>query len=227
MTVARPMPTDNLSSTPLLSAKTLLKLTAICLFLALVTLAFSLSGRWFGKNLALAGQTTSTEIQDIFIGQDHLKLPANVIRFAEQRVTGRAERVDLYLTWPDLKGYSVENSHVFNDVAKSDGLIFLQIAQSTMSRDMSGRLEPIYRQLFDGAPLPGPAGLERHRMQATSGYQQETFFTGRRQGYATFTVRCIMPADAAHATSADCQRDIHVGNDLVVLYRFSSELLPY
>jgi len=35
-----------------------------------------------------------------------------------------------------------------------------------------------------------------------------------------------MPADEKQSTSADCQRDIHIGRDLSVLYRFSSRLLP-
>jgi hypothetical protein len=36
----------------------------------------------------------------------------------------------------------------------------------------------------------------------------------------------MMPTDETRSTSADCQRDIHIGSDLSVLYRFSSRLLP-
>jgi hypothetical protein len=39
-------------------------------------------------------------------------------------------------------------------------------------------------------------------------------------------VRCLLPDTPAAATSGDCQRDIAVGQDLSVLYRFSSARLP-
>jgi hypothetical protein len=38
-------------------------------------------------------------------------------------------------------------------------------------------------------------------------------------------VRCVLPAAGERATSGDCQRDIHIGQDLTILYRFSSALL--
>lgn len=214
------------SSTPLMSVGLFYKLIGGAVALALVTAGISTAGRWYGEELALAGHTASTEPYDIFIGQDHLRLPANTIRFEEQRATGIAERVDLYLTWPGMAGYSDDARAVFNDVKTPDKLLFLQISQSTMSRDMSGRIAPIYRHLFEGAGTPGPAGLTRHRMKETSGYGKETFFTASRPDADPYAVRCLMPETPAQSTSADCQRDVHAGNDLVVLYRFSSQLLP-
>ncbi|OBZ96396.1 membrane protein [Pararhizobium polonicum] len=211
---------------PLISARFVYGLTAVIVGLAALTAAISLAGRWYGDRLALAGHTTSTEANDIFIGQDHLRLPSNVIRFEQQRITGIAERADLYLTWPGLQGYTDETRARFNDVNHPESLIFLDISQSTMSRDMSGRIEPIYQHLFEGAPLPGPAGLVRHDMKANSGYGQEVFFTANRDSDTPYAVRCILPATPDLSTSADCQRDIHAGRDLVVLYRFSSQLLP-
>lgn len=222
---ANPAATDE-DHGPLISARFVYGLTAVVASLALLTAGISVAGRWYGENLALAGHTTSTENNDIFIGLDHLRLPSNVIRFEEQRVTGVAERADLYLTWPGMQGYTDNTRTLFNDVNHPGKLIFLDISQSTMSRDMSGRLEPIYQHLFDGTALPGPAGLQRHAMKESSGYGQEVFFTADRGGDTPYTVRCILPATPAASTSADCQRDIHAGRDLVVLYRFSSQLLP-
>lgn len=210
----------------LISPRFLYALTAVIVGFAALTATISLAGRRYGENLALAGHSTSTEINDIIIGQDHLRLPSNVIRFEQQRMTGVAERADLYLTWPGLQGYTGETRARFNDVNHPESLIFLDISQSTMSRDMSGRIEPIYQHLFSGAPLPAPAGLVGHTMKENSGYGQEVFFTAERDGNTPYAVRCIMPATPATSTSADCQRDIHAGRDLVVLYRFSSQLLP-
>lgn len=211
---------------PLLSSRFAYRITTIVGLLAVLAVAISFTGRWFGENLALAGHTSSLETYDIFIGQDHLRLPANVIRFESQRMTRVAERVDLYLTWPTLAGYSDETRHLFNDFDHPEKLIFLQVAQSTMSRDMSGRLEPIYRHLFEGAPRAGPAGLARYDAKASSSYAGEVFFTASRLARRPYIVRCLLPEDLAASSSADCQRDIHAGKDLIVLYRFSSKLLP-
>lgn len=211
---------------PFLGRGFALRLGGLLAGLALGTAAILTAGPWWGETLALAGHTASSETYDLFIGQDHLRLPANVMRFAEQRATGTAERVDLYATWPEMLGYSDDRRDRFNDVRRPDQLIFLQISQSTMSRDMSGRVAPIYRFLFEGPATKGPAGLTAHRLRENSGYGHETLFTGedgRADGYA---VRCIIPADPSLSTAADCQRDVHAGKDLVVVYRFSSQLLP-
>lgn len=211
---------------PLLSPRFVYKITAIIGLLAALAVAISFAGRWLGEDLALAGHTSSRETYDIFIGQDHLRLPANAIRFEDQRATRIAERVDLYLTWPAVKGYSDETRHFFNDVNHPENLIFVQIAQSTMSRDMSGRLDAIYDHFFEGAPRAGPAGLVRHEAKANSSYAGETFFTAARPLRTPYALRCILPASGATSSSADCQRDVHMGKDLTVLYRFSSKLLP-
>ena len=211
---------------PLLSTRFVYRVTAIVVVLAGLTAAIAFAGRWFGENLALAGHIASRETYDIFIGQDHLRLPANMIRFEAQRATSIVGRVDVYLTWPGLEGYSDENRDLFNDVDAPENLIFLQISQSTMSRDMSGRLEPIYTQVFDGAPSPGPNGLQLHATKTASSYAGEVFYTAERTGQAPYVVRCLKSDAQTISTSADCQRDIHAGKDLVVLYRFANKLLP-
>ncbi|WEX87324.1 hypothetical protein PZN02_003704 [Sinorhizobium garamanticum] len=211
---------------PLLSPRLLYKVTAVVALLAALTTIVSLSGHRLGEKLALAGHTSSQEIYDIFIGQDHLRLPANMIRFESQRGTSIAERIDLYLTWPALEGYGENTRNLFDDINRPENLIFLQLSQSTMSQDMSGRLEPIYRHVLSNEVLPGPAGLVRHDAKSNTSYAGEVFFTADRAGRPPYVLRCTLPADAEASTSADCQRDVHVGKDLTALYRFSSKLLP-
>ncbi|WP_117191097.1 hypothetical protein [Rhizobium terrae] len=210
---------------PLISNRFLYRLTAVITVLALLTAAIGIAGRWFGERIALAGHTDSTEQFSIRIGQDTLDLAANTIRFRDQRLNGSAERVDLYLTWPELKGYEPDLRSRFDDVAQSSSLVFLQLSQSTMSRDMSGRLDPIYSKLFEGAPQEVNFGLTLHRLQADSGYGSEVVLTAPRPGGPDYVVRCLLPGEGERPTSGDCQRDIHVGQDLSVLYRFSSTLL--
>jgi hypothetical protein len=210
---------------PLISTRFLCRLTAIVAVLALMTAAISIGGQWFGQRISLAGHTDSTEDYLINIGQDGLRLPANTIRFREQRRAGNAERVDLYLAWPEMQGYSRKLRQRFDDVSQPASLIFLQLSQSTMSRDMSGRLDPIYAHLFDGAAVPAAFGLTLHHLRADSGFGEEVVLTAPRTGAPDYVVRCLIPKSGDKPTSGDCQRDIRVGQDLTVLYRFSSAVL--
>ncbi len=210
---------------PLISDRLMLRLTVAGILLVLMTLALSIGGRWLGERMALGGHSESGTMLAVTIGEDRLQIPENTIRFAEQRQSGPTERIDLYLTWPGLLGYSHEQRASFDNTDRPDLLIFLQISQSTMSKDMSGRLEPIYTQLFDGPPEPYGNGLTLHHLKNTSGYGQEVLLTAEPAGRLPFVVRCLLPSAGERATSGDCQRDIHVGRDLTVLYRFSSNLL--
>ncbi|WP_301557805.1 hypothetical protein [Rhizobium sp. SSA_523] len=217
---------------PLLSNALLARLTAGLVVLALAVAAISLGGRWYGQQLTLAGHTASTEIFDIAIGNDRLRTPANIIRFPEQRRSGAAERLNLYLTWPDMQGYSLERRERFDQLSFADSLLFLEITEATMSRDMSGRLEPIYQRLFDKEPVDAGHGLMLHHLRSESGYGDEVILTGKRPGRPDYVVRCILaPAKETGGSgretsgSGDCQRDIHMGSGLNVLYRFSSSRL--
>jgi len=210
---------------PLISDRFLQRLTLATILLVTITLAISIGGRWLGQRMALGGHSESGAMLAVTIGEDTLQVPENTIRFAEQRHSGPAERIDLYLTWPGMMGYGHDRRDSFDNVERSDLLIFLQISQSTMSKDMSGRLEPIYTQLFDGAPVPYGNGLTLHHLKNTSGYGEEVLLTAERPGKQPFVVRCLLPSATGHATSGDCQRDVHIGSDLTTLYRFSSSLL--
>lgn len=210
---------------PLISNRSLFRLTAVIAVLAAITATISIGGRWYGQHMALGGHTTSTEIFNIKIGKDTIALAANTIRTREQRRSGFQERADIYLTWPDLQGYSDEQKAHFNATSGPGSLLFLQLSQATMSRDMSGRLEPIYALMFEGDPSPADHGLTMHRLRADSGYGNEVIYTAQRAGLPDYVVRCLVPAQGQAPTGGDCQRDIRLGRDLSVLYRFSTTIL--
>lgn len=210
---------------PLVSSGFVYRLTAGVAVLAALTVAITIGGHWLGEKISLAGHTIDTKPISVTIGDDTIRLAANTIRFPSERVDGTAERVDLYLTWPQMQGYSEADRMRFDDISQSSSLIFLQMSQSTMSRDMSGRLEPIYSQLMDGAAYAGPFDLTAHRLRADAGYNGEVLLTAPRPGEPDYAVRCLLPSSPALATSGDCQRDVKVGKDLSVLYRFSSNQL--
>lgn len=210
---------------PLISTRFLVAATCLVLFLAIASSAISYAGRIYGERLSLAGHSESREILSITIGRDLLRLPTNTIRFEQQRVSGPAEQVDLYLLWPEMTGYEKGLRRRFDDLTQEQSLIFLQISQSTMSRDMSGRVSAIYAHLLQPRSESGPAGLTLRRFEPGTGYDGETLLTASRIGEDDYAVRCLLPAKASQATDGDCQRDIHVGEDLTVLYRFSSRRL--
>jgi hypothetical protein len=217
--------TSTIDEQPLISSGLVYRLTAGVAVLAALTVAITIGGRWLGENISLAGHTDSIKPITMTIGEDTLRLGANTIRFPSERVSGSAERVDLYLTWPQMQGYSDADRLRFDDISQSSSLIFLQLSQSTMLRDMSGRLEPIYSHLTEGQAFTGPHGLTAHPLRADAGYSGEVLLTAARAGEPDYVVRCILPASPDLATSGDCQRDVKVGKDLSVLYRFSANQL--
>jgi hypothetical protein len=211
---------------PLLSTALLWKIVAGLAALAVTSLLLSFAATRYGAWLAQDGRTESEEPIAVTIGQDTLVLPANMFRFPEQRKSGASDQIDLVVTWPEMTGYTAATANRFNKAADDGNLLFLQYSQSVMSRDMSGRLEPIYKRLFMGEPQPGPAGLSIHHLDPKAGYGEEVILTGDATSENPFVARCILPKADKDATSSDCQRDIHVGKDLTLLYRFSSALLP-
>ncbi|MDQ0455978.1 hypothetical protein [Rhizobium paknamense] len=193
--------------------------------LALVSLSLTLFGGRLSALLDTATYSETTSPHWVTIGLDRLAVEENAFRFARQRQDGAASRLDLVVSWPEMTGFSAETRLRFTDPAQAPGLLFLQLTQSVMSRDMSGRMGPIYAQLFEGAEEAGPFGLTIHRFRKGAGYDGEIMYSAPRPGQPDYAVRCIDAANGAFQITADCQRDLHLGRDLTVLYRFSSRHL--
>lgn len=215
---------------PLLSPRFIWKVTAVVAALCLVTIAIAATGRVVGESIVQAGNTTDTTMHEIVVGNDVIRLPSNVICFEAQRVSGVQAAVDTYFAWPGMAGYSAATRDIFNQTRSADGLIFARIAQATMSRDMSGRFAPIYRRVIDGSPAAGPNGLDSYRMRSGVGYANELIYVERGGDPAPYVVRCLVEDAATEpdfTTKTGCQRDIALGGDLSVTYRFSIDLLPH
>lgn len=214
---------------PLLSSRFVWKLTAIVAVLSLITAAITLTGRMIGGSIALAGNTTDETEFEIVIGHDVLNLPANVIRFESQRVSGVQDAVDMFFAWPSMSGYSLDKRDIFNQTGSASGLVFARVTQATMSRDMSGRVAPIYQRLAEGQPKAGPSGLDSIRLRSGAGYANELMYIERGTKTEPYAVRCLVEDTSLatdYMTRTGCQRDISIGEDLSVTYRFSIELLP-
>jgi hypothetical protein len=192
--------------------------------LALLSVTISVCGKWLGKSIAMAGHTDDTTIHEIVIGNNVISAPANAIRFERDRLDRVADRLDLYLHWPDMRGYSEAVRDDFNNVKGAKRIVFVSFEPRMMTRDMSGRFEPIYRSLTDTPGERGPAGITYFNFSKKSGYVNEVLAVAARPGKEPFVARCLSGPSAEESLAA-CQRDIHVGDDLSLSYRFPTELL--
>ncbi len=193
--------------------------------LAFVALCIKLAAIWFGGMISAGGHTDSTIEREIVIGNDVLRVPENLIRFGQARRDGIQQRLDLYLRWPELEGYSREARDDFNHAGGAKRILFLSFEPKVLSRDMSARLEPIYSHVIEREAADGPAGLLLYRFSEKSGYVNEQLAVGYGQGTGPFVTRCL-EGEMARQSLAACERDVHIGDDLSLTYRFPLELLP-
>ncbi len=205
-----------------LRASFVLKVFYVFCFLALASLGISLLGKWAGNSIAMGGHSDDRALREIVIGKDALVVPGNMIRFEAARRNGEASRLDLYVRWPQMDGYSSAASEAFNHVGGERSILFLSFEPRMMSRDMTSRFEPIYRNLIEDEARPGPGGLGIHRFSENSGYVDEVLVVSHEAG-EPFVMRCLA-GKTARESLAPCERDIHLGNDLSLTYRMPPEL---
>lgn len=192
--------------------------------LALLSVVISIGGKWLGRSIALAGHTDDTTVREIVIGNNVVSVPSNAIRFERDRRDGVVARLDLYLHWPDMRGYSAALRNDFNNVGGVRRVIFLSIEEQMMSRDMSGRFDPIYRQLIRPDGSSGPSGVTFFDFTEKSGYMNEVLAVAGRADAEPFVARCLT-GPSAKESLAPCERDLLVGDGLSLTYRFPVELL--
>ncbi|WP_236020199.1 hypothetical protein [Brucella anthropi] len=192
--------------------------------LILLSVAVNVGGRLLGPLIARGGHSDSTHGYEIIIGNNVLSIPANMIRFSNQRRDGVTRRLDLYARWPGLTGYTERDRAIFNLLTSKRHLIFMSIEQRTMSRDMSGRYLAIYAELIDPNGETAPGNLTVHRFLESSGYKgEELVLSDPSSGKPEFVARCL--ADSGAESFNSCERDVQFGRDLQILYRFPRSML--
>lgn len=202
----------------------MMKVFWVFALLALLSLGISVGGKWLGRSIALAGHTDDTTPHEIVIGNNVISAQSNMIRFDRQRRDGVANRLDLYLRWPDLAGYNNAARDDFNHARGARNIVFLSFEERMMSRDMSGRLEPIYLPMLVRPGKAGPGGTRLYAFDERSGYLNEVLAVAPQANGEPFVARCLAGESAAESL-APCERDIHLGDNLSLSYRFPQELL--
>jgi hypothetical protein len=212
--------------TQAIPADLLLRKALYCVsIIGVLSLCMAIFGYFFGHKISLGGHTEDTSSQEVVIGNDVLSIPANMIRFAAQRRNGMSERVDLYLHWPDMRGYSGAFADDFNGLTPGGTLLFLTLETRQSIADMSGRYEEIYAPLTDGSGTAGPANLSIRRFSTNSGFiNEELVVSSQYKGKKPFVARCL-DEQLSEDSPASCQRDFFAGGNLQITYRFPKELL--
>lgn len=191
---------------------------------ALISVAISIAGKWLGHSIAMGGYSDDTKMREVVIGNNVMAVPANTIRFEKARRDGVTDRLDLYLRYPTMDGYSAAARDDFNNAHGQRTILFMTIEQQAMSRDMSGRYAPIYSSLILQPGMPGPAGTTLYAFTEKSGYLNETLAVAERPGQEPFVARCLA-GPSAEQSLAPCERDVLIGERLSLTYRFPMEFL--
>lgn len=177
----------------------------------------------YQSNAILSGLTADTTPIDLTIGNQSLTIPANMIRSRKARRGGEIDRVDLALLWPTMSGFTEDKAEVFKEAVPEAPIVYATIAVRDSPLDATGRLDSVYARFFVGQVVPGENGLVGRQLSANSGYGGEViFFTPGEE--RPFVARCM--ATETPEMPATCLRDVNVGANLSLLYRFNRNLLP-
>ena len=148
----------------------LLLLVKVCVVMALIAVALFAAASFYGSLIAKGGNTTSLAQKQYVIGDDVITLAENMIRFKSQRNSPNPVRLDLFMHWPSMEGYSDEKASMFDTLDGSSPIIFVSLEPRDMTKDMSGRVATIYEKFFSGPPIDAGNGLVRRAFSADSAY---------------------------------------------------------
>ncbi|MEM7069424.1 MAG: hypothetical protein AAF478_11125 [Pseudomonadota bacterium] len=203
------------------------KLAFLVLVFATLALVFALLlyavAVLFGEDISRVGHSTSTTPIEVVIANNALAIPANTIRYSNQRKAGLYNRVEMYLHWPSMRGYNDKLAHVFNRTGSDASLLFVSLEPRQMSLEMSGRLGPIYSKFFAGPAQKSASGLIKQPLSSEGGFVDEYLYYEADSPYP-YVTRC--ERSRSNVNTPFCIRDIHVTNDLMLTYRFHAKFLP-
>jgi hypothetical protein len=165
-----------------------------------------------------AAPTSRTDPVMLSVNDMKFTIPANYIIYARARQGGAMQKVELFTTVPDFKGYSDWHASDFSGNAADSPVVFLLIraAESDITEDE--RLQRVYvSYLTDPEGKPGPFGLTQYTFREDSGYHNEDLFAGQ-EGGRTILLRCVR--FSAEVSSPSCLREVPLGHGVALTYRF-------
>ena len=194
----------------------------ISLIIATLTVILNFIVGYAGAEFARAGHTLKTDERRILINSDLIIAPANVIRYPSQRKMTQAKRLELYFHWPTMEGYSQKLKFAFNNIEKASDVIFITLAPRFSGLDMTGRVKPIYQKFYVSSAIDMHNGLERYELDSDAGFINE-YLMVQKNSSRPFSARCVKFVPDGPVPY--CIRDILIGNDLALTYRFHINLI--
>ena len=174
-----------------------------------------LTGGSLGLTSARPLPPSATPI-DISIGTDRLRVPANLIRFPDQRRPGPRQRLDLALRLPDLSDASTEAPPGLRTTTSTADLIFVTFAARDTELDTADRIATIYQKFLEDGTSEGPDGLVRQPFRPGSSYAGEHLYFEPGSVHP-FAARCF-PLDKGQPP-VTCLIDRKVGGHLMATLR--------
>jgi len=176
------------------------------------------------NGLARAGLATGATPVAVQIGGETLTVPANRLRFADQRRAGTYARVELELKWPEWRALEPDDP-ALKTTARDGQLVFVTIEPRDTDLDTADRIATIYQKFLmpaDAASGTSPEGLIRQSFVAGTAYEGEMLYFEPGSVHP-FAARCF-PPDKGEAPLS-CLRDVRLGQHLLATVRFPVKAL--
>ena len=167
--------------------------------------------------------TPVTRPVPLSVGGKRFLIPANYIVYSAERQGGQHRRVSLAALMPDFRGFSLAEAHHFADDSARSQVVHLRIWADDLALSEPAQLR---RVLLTFVTRPqgqaGPFGLTQYSFRSDNGYRGQDLFVGVYHG-RTIVLRCWRMA--ATDLAPDCMRDLRLGHDVVLSYRFKRAYL--
>lgn len=196
--------------------KLIIGIVVALLFLALIFMAL----RSYTNPETLGGFSSDTTPTTIAIGDTQLSVPRNLIRFHDQRESSIVSKLDLFIQWPSIKGFSKENAATFQNTKGANELIFLTLEVGEPLDSSQQKLRGLYQRFFTKSPWRGPAGLIGNELDSSSGYLSEDVLYANHDD-DLFLTRCLQEDKTANANLLPtCIYEFTLGDGVNVYVRF-------
>lgn len=164
-------------------------LIGIFVILALLGLMF-MALRSYTNPETLGGFSSDTTSTNIKVADAHLFVPRNMIRFKDQRESPALSKLDLFVQWPSMKGFTKEDAATFQNINGANELIFITLEVGEPLDSAQQKLDGLYSRFFSKSPWRGPGGLMGNELDSSSGYLSEDILYAK-QDDTLFLTRCL------------------------------------
>jgi hypothetical protein len=124
--------------------------------------------------------TEKSNIVQVSVRGVAFAIPANFIESSAARGGGDQDFLALAALFPDMRGYSDADAHLFAGNAPDQPVIHLVLRSDPNNLGPEARLARIYMPyITDAKGAAGPFGLTQYGFRKNSGYEQNDLFAGQ------------------------------------------------